>query len=130
MTSFLPITPGFQKEELFIKEDTRCDITSLWKHSISVLIWFFFFSKLKSLCRVQVCVCLFYLDHLISLGLWVSASHGQNSDLLCLWAAVSKREGHFPVCGAVCGVRSTNTHTCELRVEIHILTEVWYALII
>lgn len=47
-----------------------------------------------------------YLDHFIAMGLGISSSHGKDSDLLCLWAAVSQRQGHLPVGGAVCGVGS------------------------
>ena len=45
-----------------------------------------------------------YLDHLAALGLRVATRHGQDPDLLGLGAAVSQREGHLPVGGAVCGV--------------------------
>jgi len=50
-----------------------------------------------------------YLDHLVALGLGVPPRHGQDPDLLGLGAAVSEREGHLPVGGAVCGVRPGRT---------------------
>lgn len=42
-----------------------------------------------------------YFDHLVAMRLGVSSGHGKDSDLLCLGAAVSQRQGHLPVGGAV-----------------------------
>lgn len=66
-------------------------------------------SDSSSLCgnkRIPTLHCSCYLDHFIAMGLGISSSHGKDSDLLCLWAAVSQRQGHLPVGGAVCGVGS------------------------
>lgn len=47
----------------------------------------------------------------------IPSSHGKDPDLLCLGAAVSQRQGHFPVGGAVCGVGPDKTqetnHRCQ-----------------
>lgn len=51
--------------------------------------------------------------------LGISSSHGKDSDLLRLGAAVSQRQGHLPVGGAVCGVGPGNTEETEkLKVKI------------
>lgn len=49
-----------------------------------------------------------YFDHLVAMRLRISSRHGKDSDLLCLGAAVSQRQGHLPVGGAVCGVGPEN----------------------
>lgn len=56
-----------------------------------------------------------YLDHLIPLGLRISAGHGQDADLLSLGAAVRQRQRHLPVSGTVCGMRPAqeqHTQSC------------------
>lgn len=50
-----------------------------------------------------------HLDHFIAMGLRISSSHGKDSDLLRLGAAVSQRQRHLPVGGAVCGVGPGNS---------------------
>lgn len=54
-----------------------------------------------------------YFDHFISLRLGIPSSHGEYSDLLRLWAAVSQRQSHLPVGGTVCGVGSGQTRTTQ-----------------
>lgn len=45
-----------------------------------------------------------HLNHFVAVGLGVSSRHGKDPDLLCLGAAVSQRQRHLSVGGAVCGV--------------------------
>lgn len=49
-----------------------------------------------------------HLNHFIAMRLGISSRHGEDPDLLRLGAAVSQRQCHLPVGGAVCGVGPAN----------------------
>ena len=69
-----------------------------------------------------MCVC--DLDHLISLGLRVTSSHGQDPDFLSFGATVSQRQSHFSMGGTVCGVGPRKRDT-QIKLSLDIKKKVY-----